>query len=127
MSREETIQLLAVITYYDNRNAGEGTVRVWQESSRRAGWTLEEALDAVQEHYTYETAFLMPAHVTQHIFSQRAERKKLEKLPEWCGQCGNEWTDSRARGNPRWRFHTNMETGEHTMCECHPHYTPEIE
>lgn len=120
MSREEAIKLLAVITCYDNRNAGEGSVLAWCEASRRGDWTFEEALDAVHAHYAEETTFLMVAHVTHHVRARRAEEHRQARLPEWCGQCGNEWTDNRARGNARWRFHTNPETGEQNMCVCHP-------
>lgn len=122
MTYEETAHLLAVIVAYDNRNPGQAAVAAWSEAARRGGWTLDEALDAVHSHFVENTTWLMPAHVTRVIRAKRDEAERRRRVPEWCGECGNEWPDQRASGNPRFRFHHDPETDTRRMCECHPEH-----
>ncbi|WIX76001.1 hypothetical protein QRX50_31575 [Amycolatopsis carbonis] len=116
MSTHEAARVMALLTAYDNRNAGEGSIFAWSEASRRAGWSFDEAIEAVHTHYAETRQFMMPADVTRIVRAHRAARS----LPEWCGKCGSEWPDDRAAKNPRFRYHTNQETEERVMCICHP-------
>ncbi|MGW4090067.1 hypothetical protein [Nocardia sp. NPDC004750] len=67
MTNDEVVTLLQEITRHDNREIDESSVRVWTEAARRQHWTFDEALDAVYEHYSAQTTWLMPGHVTQII------------------------------------------------------------
>ena len=120
MTIEEVAHLLATIVAYDNRNVGKAALAAWSEAARRGDWTSDEALNAVHAHFAESTEWLMPAHVTKAIRARREEVERLRRVPEWCGKCGSEWPDQRAKGNPRFRFHRDRATDERRMCTCHP-------
>src|SRR5947209_7119845 len=63
--------LLAIAMAYDNRKPGDATVMAWQESARRGRWTYEDAREAILDHYSRSTAYLMPAHITEFIRAKR--------------------------------------------------------
>ncbi|MFE3105964.1 hypothetical protein [Nocardia tengchongensis] len=73
LAHDELVSLLQVITAYDNRSADAGTVAAWAEAARRQRWTFAEAIDAVHEHYSANTTWLMPGHVTQLIRRERGK------------------------------------------------------
>lgn len=73
MDRDQVINLMSVITAYDNRNAGVANVLVWTEAARRGRWSNSEAEDAVHQHYLASTDFLMPAHVGTLIRAKRQD------------------------------------------------------
>jgi hypothetical protein len=71
MTEDEVRLVLATAMAYDNRKPGKAALLAWTEAANRAGWTLEEAQDAVKEHYATSTAFLMPGHITLLIDARR--------------------------------------------------------
>lgn len=71
MTRDEIIDLLSVVTAYDNRNPSTAMISAWHTAAEVAHWTLGEAYDAVNAHYATSTEFLMPGHVTQRIRAHR--------------------------------------------------------
>lgn len=73
MTRNEIIDLLSVISAYDNRNASQAAVLAWEKAAELGRWTFSEALDAVHAHFTVSTAFLMPAHITDRIRAARQD------------------------------------------------------
>ncbi|QYN17468.1 hypothetical protein [Amycolatopsis sp. DSM 110486] len=120
MTKEETAALLAIVTSFDHRNAGESDIWAWTKAAEVAGWSFEEAAAVVVEHLSVGTPgkFLEPRYVTQLIRERRTKRL----LPGWCGECGSEFPDERAKKNPRFRYHTNPKTEERVMCACHPNH-----
>ncbi|QJY46678.1 hypothetical protein [Pseudonocardia broussonetiae] len=74
LTDDEIKIVLAVAMSYDNRKLpGEANRMAWVEASRRANWTVDAAVEAVHEHYSARTDFVMPGHITQLI---RAERRQ---------------------------------------------------
>ncbi|RPA65782.1 hypothetical protein EF294_03330 [Gordonia oryzae] len=67
MNRNQIIDLLTIASAYDRRTIGEGDIAAWSEASRRAGWRLELATDAIHEHYAQTSKWLMPGHITERI------------------------------------------------------------
>lgn len=74
----EVRQLLVVAMSYDNRKPpGQANVAAWADSAELAKWTFDEALRALKAHYTEDSAFLMPGHITARIRKERQERRAL--------------------------------------------------
>ncbi|MFE3059092.1 hypothetical protein [Nocardia sp. NPDC059239] len=73
LTNDELVTLLQVITAYDNRTVDNATVGAWGDAGRRQRWTFGEALDAVRQHYSANTAWLMPGHITQTIRRNRGK------------------------------------------------------
>jgi hypothetical protein len=71
MTQNEIVDLLSVVTAYDNRNASKAAVLAWGTASEIGRWTFPEALRSVHEHYAESTDFIMPAHVTRRIKTAR--------------------------------------------------------
>jgi hypothetical protein len=67
MNRDQVVQLLQVVTAYDNRKLDQVLVAAWNESATRGHWEFEPALNAVHDHYAGSTAWIMPGHVTERI------------------------------------------------------------
>jgi hypothetical protein len=65
VTRDEIVELLQVVTAYDNRNLDTLIVATWSEAARRANWSREGALEAIHAHYAGSTAWIMPGHVTE--------------------------------------------------------------
>lgn len=80
MTDQEIRQLLAAIMAYDNRKPSDAALLAWGEVAARGRWTFQEALDAVHEHFTESTAFLMPAHITQRIKAARQDATMREPI-----------------------------------------------
>ena len=76
MTEDEVRLVLATAMAYDNRKPGQAAVLAWIEASERAGWTLDEAHDAVHEHYATSAAWLMPGHITALIQARRNPPRK---------------------------------------------------
>lgn len=74
MNDDEIVDLLTAVAAYDRRTGGKGDVIAWRAAAHAAGWTFEEALAAVAEHFAHSTAWLMPAHVTAIIKAHRRDR-----------------------------------------------------
>ncbi len=82
MNEREVIDLVSLITAYDGRNAGEAELHAWSEAAKRGRWTYADAVDAVNDHFSESTAWLMPGHVTQRIRSKRSEPPRSNALPQ---------------------------------------------
>lgn len=80
MTRPEIIDLLSVITAYDNRNASPATVLAWGTAAEIGRWTLPEAIAAVHAHFASSSEWLMPAHVTEHIRARRTQPAPVAEL-----------------------------------------------
>lgn len=76
MTEDEVRLVLATAMAYDNRKPGRAALLAWTEAAQRAGWTLDEAQDAVKEHYAHSAAFLMPGHITLLIDARRNPPRK---------------------------------------------------
>ncbi|GAA2773637.1 zinc finger domain-containing protein [Saccharopolyspora taberi] len=80
LSRNQLVGLLKVATAYDGRERGEADIYAWSDSAARAGWTYEEALEAVKEHFAFDGGFLTPAVVTKRITAQREARSRQQRV-----------------------------------------------
>jgi hypothetical protein len=76
MTQDEVVQLMKVITRYDNRPPSAEVAEAWYASANIADWTLAEATEAVARHFTYSTEYLKPAHVTALIEAKRNPPKR---------------------------------------------------
>lgn len=74
MNHNEVVDLLTAISAYDNRKPNPASVLAWGKASELGRWTLPEALDAVHEHFSENTDYLMPAHVTARVKASRQDR-----------------------------------------------------
>lgn len=86
MTRDDVVDLLSIVTAYDNRNATQATVAAWSMAADIGRWSIEEAVDAVHAHYAESTEFLMPGHVTDRVRARRQDhalrqRAALEAAP----------------------------------------------
>ncbi|MFE2994235.1 hypothetical protein ACFXG4_04790 [Nocardia sp. NPDC059246] len=73
LTNDELVTVLQVITAYDNRSVDSATIAAWGEAARRKRWTFAEAIDAVHEYFSDNTARLMPGHITQIIRRDRGK------------------------------------------------------
>jgi hypothetical protein len=73
MTEVEIKRVLAAVVAYDNRKPSNANITAWLEASDRGRWTFNEALEAVHQHYTTSTDFLMPGHVTAIIKANRRQ------------------------------------------------------
>jgi hypothetical protein len=79
MDNQQVRQLLAVVIAYDNRKLADANILAWAEAARRGRWTLDEAVEAVHEHYARESVWLMPGHVTTTIRARRQDQAQREQ------------------------------------------------
>jgi hypothetical protein len=82
LTRNELVGLLKVATAYDGRERGKPDVLAWFDSAQRAGWTYPEALEAVKDHFAFDSGFLTPAVITQRNIAARtdAETARLREI-----------------------------------------------
>lgn len=78
MTSAEVIDFLSATVAYDNRNPGQANIAAWTEAAARGRWTLDEALDALHEHYAASTEFLMPGHITARVRQARRDAHERE-------------------------------------------------
>jgi len=81
MNRAEAATLLAITASFDRRTVGDADVIAWAAALEL--FPFAECRDAVVEHYTNSTEWLMPAHVTAIVRAHRA----LAPATTWCGEC----------------------------------------
>lgn len=82
MTNDEVVDLLSVITAYDNRNATAATVAAWTTASEIGRWSYRLAVEAAHHHFAESTEYLMPAHITQRLRqSRRADSEVFRALP----------------------------------------------
>jgi hypothetical protein len=65
MNHTEAAALLAVCSAFDNREANPQAIHAWQAALPTIAF--EDAKDAVIEHYSHQTAWIMPAHVRELV------------------------------------------------------------
>lgn len=81
LTESEVRRLLAVVMAYDNRKPGDAAVLAWAEAARRGGWTLDGALDAVHQHYSRSTEWIMPGHITETLRAAARQPAPFRALP----------------------------------------------
>lgn len=83
MSSMEVAGLLSVISTYDARMTGPSEIASWSEAARRGRWTYPEAVEAVHQHFAFDTKnnWLMPGTVTGAIRAARQARLDQEPAP----------------------------------------------
>lgn len=71
----DAYELLAVAQSFDRRTVGDFDAEGWRRAMH--GLQLEDCKQAIVEHFTISTDWLMPAHVRQAV--QRIRRDRLER------------------------------------------------
>lgn len=79
MNFDETSQVLAAIQIYDNRRVDDATVKAWHKMIGR--FTLADCLAAVEQYFTTNTDWLMPAHIIRNVKAFRSRRIELAGNP----------------------------------------------
>lgn len=77
MTPREAAVLLTKLAAYDNRQPSEAAARAWAEVLIDVD--LQEALDAVPEHFRQSTDWVMPAHILRIVEDHRRERHRLQR------------------------------------------------
>ena len=72
MTPSETAEPLAYCAAFDRRTVGRADVAAWQQLLRDV--SVDDARDAVTEHYSTETRWLMPADILRGVRQIRAKR-----------------------------------------------------
>jgi hypothetical protein len=76
----DAYELLAVAQTFDRRTVGDFDAEAWRRAMH--GLQLGDCKDAIVEHYTTSSTWLMPAHVRDGVKRIRAAR--IEKRPfDW--------------------------------------------
>ena len=78
MNADAVVDFVSAIVAYDNREPTRAALAAWQESATRGRWTLDEALDALHEHYAVSTEFVMPGHITSRVRAARRDQHERE-------------------------------------------------
>lgn len=78
MERNEIVDLLSVISVYDNRRADDMAVMAWSTIAESEKWTLEEAVTAVHRYFAQSDKWLMPAHVAGLVKETRRAKLEIE-------------------------------------------------
>jgi hypothetical protein len=72
MTPAQAAELLAIAATFDRRTVGDFEARAWAKAL--TGLRLADCAEAIQNHYTNSTDWLMPAHVRAEVKRIRAER-----------------------------------------------------
>lgn len=97
MHELEIRALLTTIKSYDGRNLNDADVLAWMNASTVGRWDSDQAMNAVHTHYSVETSWIMPAHITEFCRQRRievTERKAREEAQngiEGGGQIEDGW------------------------------------
>ena len=95
MTKTETAQLLTLIAAFDRRTIGETDVEAWHLIV--ADLEPEDCMQAVREHYTTETRWLMPADVRSRAEAtarrREGQRRNAEREAEIAAENPGELTD----------------------------------
>ncbi|AIX99795.1 hypothetical protein ART_0197 [Arthrobacter sp. PAMC 25486] len=73
MEIQDTSKVLAKVQSFDNRNVDEANILAWHEIL--APYTLRDCLIAVSKYFAKSTAWIMPAHIIEHVRSIEAARR----------------------------------------------------
>lgn len=79
MTPAEAAELLGYCAAYDRRTLSKLDAQAW--AAALPDITLDDARQAVVQHYATETAWLMPAHVRQLVKTMRRNRLDRDALP----------------------------------------------
>lgn len=74
LNQNEVVDLLTAVSAYDNRKPNPASVMAWGKAAELGRWTLPEALEAVHWHFASSTEYLMPAHITALVKSNRQDQ-----------------------------------------------------
>lgn len=80
MTRDDIIELMQLITSFDNRNSDAYMETSWLDAARVQRWTYEGACAAVRAHFSSSTEWIMPGHVTQWLRAQRSGPPPVSEL-----------------------------------------------
>lgn len=70
MNDHDLVKVLAKIQLGDNRQVDHGTVAFWRETI--GDLDVQDALDAVAQHFRESTDYLQPAHLRRIVKERRA-------------------------------------------------------
>jgi hypothetical protein len=83
MTKAEVERLLVAISMYDNRQIDTAADPLaWGKSAELANWTLEEAMEAVHEHFAFDPNYLTQALLTSRIRDNRRDRRMRENAAQ---------------------------------------------
>lgn len=74
MEPKEASVMLAKVTAYDRRTVGKADAIAWAEAMTKANVAMNDALQAVTDHFSESTDWLMPAHVIRRVVAIRKTR-----------------------------------------------------
>jgi hypothetical protein len=77
MDKHQMIDLLSMVAAFDKRKVGQTEVEAWFMAVGKLN--LDDARQAVAEHFATSTDYLMPVHVAQGVKRIRADR--LDRAP----------------------------------------------
>jgi len=80
VTRDEVIDLLAIISGVNGRTVGETDVAVWLELV--GDMSFADASAAVKAHYMESDRWIMPSHIRDRIKVMRHERLARTPLPD---------------------------------------------
>lgn len=80
MTEDDILELLQVVISYDNRNSDPYTEASWFDAATIERWTYDDAVQAVRQHFSRSTAWIMPAHVTMAIRAKRSGPAPVREL-----------------------------------------------
>mgnify|MGYP003576915771 CR=1 FL=1 len=72
MEIREAFQLLTLASARDGRTVDAAVAAVWADDL--ADVSLDDAVAAAKAHYQASTAWLMPAHVIEHVAQQKRQQ-----------------------------------------------------
>ncbi|AWN03659.1 helicase loader [Gordonia phage Jace] len=72
MTPDDIIELLQLVTTYDNRNTDPYMEASWLDAALVARWNVDDAFGAVRQHFAHSTDWIMPGHVTAIIRQKRS-------------------------------------------------------
>lgn len=75
----DAYELLAVAQSFDRRTVGDFDAEGWRRAMH--GLALEDCKQAIVEHYTTSTDWLMPAHIRQGVM--RIRRDRLDRAQDY--------------------------------------------
>lgn len=80
MNLDEIIELLQIVTSYDNRNVDPYMEASWLDAAHMARWTAHDANSAVRQHFANSTEWIMPGHITAIIRQKRSGPAPFEEV-----------------------------------------------
>lgn len=85
METREAFQLLTLASARDGRTVDAAVAAVWADDL--AGVSLAEAAEAAKRHYRESSAWLMPAHVIEHVRAMNRKQFRALTMSEEAPDC----------------------------------------